>query len=265
MRALAIAATGMNAQQTQCRGHRQQHRQHQHDRLQARARRVHRPALPGRAPAGRRRTAAARTPMPEGAQLGLGVRTAAIRNLHIQGPLARPATSSTSRSTAAAGSRSPAPTARRSTPAPAPSTPTPPASSSRSTATRRAGDHRPRRTPSTSSINEIGPGLSPRVDGADGAAAARPAHARQLRQRCRPRAARRQSLPRDAGLRRRRSPACPAIRASARIQQGYLEGSNVDPVKEITELISAQRAYEMNSKVIQAADEMAGTVSKGIR
>lgn len=50
-----------------------------------------------------------------------------------------------------------------------------------------------------------------------------------------------------------------------KIHQGYLEGSNVDPVKEITELISAQRAYEMNSKVIQAADEMSGTVSKGIR
>lgn len=50
-----------------------------------------------------------------------------------------------------------------------------------------------------------------------------------------------------------------------KILQGYLEASNVDPVKEITELISAQRAYEMNSKVIQAADEMAATVSKGIR
>jgi len=49
------------------------------------------------------------------------------------------------------------------------------------------------------------------------------------------------------------------------LHQGYLEGSNVDPVKEITELIAAQRAYEMNSKVIQAADDMAGTVSKGIR
>ncbi len=49
------------------------------------------------------------------------------------------------------------------------------------------------------------------------------------------------------------------------IEQGYLEGSNVDPVKEITDLISAQRAYEMNSKVIQAADDMAGVVSKGIR
>jgi len=39
----------------------------------------------------------------------------------------------------------------------------------------------------------------------------------------------------------------------------------VDPVKEITELISAQRSYEMNSKVVQAADEMQATISKGLR
>ena len=45
------------------------------------------------------------------------------------------------------------------------------------------------------------------------------------------------------------------------IQQGYVEASNVDPVSEITNLISAQRAYEMNSKVIQAADQMSGTIS----
>ena len=45
----------------------------------------------------------------------------------------------------------------------------------------------------------------------------------------------------------------------------YLEASNVDPVKEITDLISAQRAYEMNSKIIQAADEMASVVSKNLR
>jgi flagellar basal-body rod protein FlgG len=57
-------------------------------------------------------------------------------------------------------------------------------------------------------------------------------------------------------------PADPGI---AKIHQGYLESSNVDPVKEITQLIAAQRAYEMNSKVIQAADEMSGTISKGIR
>ncbi len=57
----------------------------------------------------------------------------------------------------------------------------------------------------------------------------------------------------------------PADAGFATVHQGYLELSNVDPVKEITQLISAQRAYEMNSKVLQAADEMAGTVSKGIR
>lgn len=46
-----------------------------------------------------------------------------------------------------------------------------------------------------------------------------------------------------------------------RIEQGILENSNVDVVEEITRLISAQRAYEMNSKVIQTSDEMMGTVS----
>jgi flagellar basal-body rod protein FlgG len=40
------------------------------------------------------------------------------------------------------------------------------------------------------------------------------------------------------------------------IQQGFLETSNVNAVDEITSLITAQRAYEMNSKVISAADEM---------
>lgn len=49
------------------------------------------------------------------------------------------------------------------------------------------------------------------------------------------------------------------------ISQGYLESSNVDPVKELVNLISAQRAFELNSKVIQAVDDMAGTISKGIR
>jgi flagellar basal-body rod protein FlgG len=51
----------------------------------------------------------------------------------------------------------------------------------------------------------------------------------------------------------------------AKIHQGYLENSNVDPVKEITELITAQRSYEMNSKVIEAVDGMFATVAKGIR
>jgi len=40
------------------------------------------------------------------------------------------------------------------------------------------------------------------------------------------------------------------------IQQGFLETSNVNSVDEITALITAQRAYEMNSKVVSAADQM---------
>ena|SRR5579863_791085 len=41
-----------------------------------------------------------------------------------------------------------------------------------------------------------------------------------------------------------------------KVQQGYTEASNVDPVSEITALIVAQRAYEMNSKVVTTADQM---------
>ncbi len=48
----------------------------------------------------------------------------------------------------------------------------------------------------------------------------------------------------------------------ATISQGYLESSNVDPVAEISNLISAQRAYEMNSKVITAADQMGQTLTQ---
>ncbi len=44
--------------------------------------------------------------------------------------------------------------------------------------------------------------------------------------------------------------------------QGFLESSNVNPVQEITALITAQRAYDMNSKVISASDEMMATVTQ---
>ncbi len=40
------------------------------------------------------------------------------------------------------------------------------------------------------------------------------------------------------------------------LRQGYLEESSVDSVREVTELITAQRGYEMNAKVITAADQM---------
>lgn len=46
------------------------------------------------------------------------------------------------------------------------------------------------------------------------------------------------------------------------IQQGYVEASNVNVVQEMTNLITAQRAYEMNSKVIEAADQLMQTTNQ---
>ena len=45
------------------------------------------------------------------------------------------------------------------------------------------------------------------------------------------------------------------------IRQGYVEASNVNVIQEITTLISAQRAYEMNSKVVESADQMMQTAT----
>ena len=46
------------------------------------------------------------------------------------------------------------------------------------------------------------------------------------------------------------------------LRQHYLEESSVDPVREITGLIEAQRGYEMNAKVITAADQMMAATSQ---
>jgi flagellar basal-body rod protein FlgG len=46
------------------------------------------------------------------------------------------------------------------------------------------------------------------------------------------------------------------------LRQGYLESSSVDAVREVTELIEAQRGYEMNAKVISAADQMMGATTQ---
>ncbi len=54
----------------------------------------------------------------------------------------------------------------------------------------------------------------------------------------------------------------PASTGYGSILQGFLETSNVNPVEEISNLISAQRAYEMNSKVIKASDDMMGTLAQ---
>lgn len=46
------------------------------------------------------------------------------------------------------------------------------------------------------------------------------------------------------------------------LRQGFLEDSGVDVVKEISDLIEAQRGYELNSKVITASDEMMAATTR---
>lgn len=53
----------------------------------------------------------------------------------------------------------------------------------------------------------------------------------------------------------------PASDGFGKMQQGFLETSNVNVVEEVTNLITAQRAYEMNSKVIETSDQMMSTIS----
>jgi flagellar basal-body rod protein FlgG len=49
------------------------------------------------------------------------------------------------------------------------------------------------------------------------------------------------------------------------LQQGYLENSNVDVVTQFVQMVLAQRAYESNSKVIRAADDMYSQVNNMAR
>ena len=57
-------------------------------------------------------------------------------------------------------------------------------------------------------------------------------------------------------------PGSPGENGLGTLRQGYLEDSSVDAVREITELIEAQRGYEMNSKVISAVDQMMGATTQ---
>ena len=52
----------------------------------------------------------------------------------------------------------------------------------------------------------------------------------------------------------------PGQDGSGEILQGHLEGSNVDPVKELVTLIKTQRAFELNSQSIQSADQALQTI-----
>jgi len=53
----------------------------------------------------------------------------------------------------------------------------------------------------------------------------------------------------------------PASPGFGSVLQGFIETSNVNVVSEITNLITAQRAYEMNSKVITTSDQMLSTLT----
>ena len=57
----------------------------------------------------------------------------------------------------------------------------------------------------------------------------------------------------------------PSTDGAGDLQQGNLEQANVEAVSEMTDLIAAQRAYEMNGKVITAADQMLSTTSNLMR
>ena len=57
----------------------------------------------------------------------------------------------------------------------------------------------------------------------------------------------------------------PAQPGFGTILQGYYEGSNVEVVTELVNLITAQRAYEINSRAIRAGDEMLSNTSQIIR
>ncbi len=53
----------------------------------------------------------------------------------------------------------------------------------------------------------------------------------------------------------------PAAPGFGSVMQGFIETSNVNVVSEITNLITAQRAYEMNSRVITTSDQMLSTLT----
>lgn len=53
----------------------------------------------------------------------------------------------------------------------------------------------------------------------------------------------------------------PGQQGFASVRQGFLEASNVEPVNELIDLITTQRAFELNSQVVQAGDQLMQTVA----
>jgi len=64
------------------------------------------------------------------------------------------------------------------------------------------------------------------------------------------------NLYRESGSSGQAEPGSPGENGFGELSQGYLEMSNVKVVEEMVNLIQAQRAYEVNAKAVQAADEM---------
>ncbi len=56
----------------------------------------------------------------------------------------------------------------------------------------------------------------------------------------------------------------PGLDGFGTIIEGFLEGSNVNPVTELTNLIKAQRVYEMNGKIITASDQMLQSLNQSV-
>ena len=56
----------------------------------------------------------------------------------------------------------------------------------------------------------------------------------------------------------------PGSDGAGTLRQGALEGSNVSTVQELVDMIETQRAYEVNAKVIKAADEMSQYVTQNV-
>ena len=264
MRALSIAATGMDAQQTNLEviannianinttGYKRARAEfsdllYQTERAQG---------VPNRAN---------QAIVPEGANIGLGVQTSAVRNLHIQGepePNRQRSRRRADRHAACSRSRSP----------------------DGETLYTRAGAFNKNADGQLVTIDgyAVVPGITVPQDASEITdQPLRPGHGTP-RQRLRIRTKLGQltiaNFVNEAGLEPLGDNLFPADAASGERgrrhagrsglrthQAGIPRSSNVDPVKEITDLISAQRAYEMNSKVIQAADEMAAIVSKNLK
>jgi flagellar basal-body rod protein FlgG len=59
-------------------------------------------------------------------------------------------------------------------------------------------------------------------------------------------------------------PSSPGLNGLGTVQQGFVEGSNVNVVEEMVNMIETQRAYEMNSKAISTADQMLQYISQNL-